>query len=119
MINTIELHDNLLASGSSDRSIRIYDIKSNNQIHKLNGHKGHVTTLKYYPSGRYILSGATDNTVRIWDLDLGLLMHLFDHDTDPSIKNLIGNVKNGTRNGVNSVNAIDLMYIDSDKGDKD
>ena len=38
---------------------------------KLEGHYGNVTTAAFSPAGRIIVSGSTDNTIRLWDTVTG------------------------------------------------
>ena len=60
-----------LATGSEDRSVRVFDLKSaypggNQKV--LLGHQLEITDLQFAPNGRWIATGSRDNTVRIWDL---------------------------------------------------
>jgi len=60
-----------LATGSEDRSVRIFDLKSvypggNQKV--LLGHQLEITDLQFAPDGRWIATGSRDNTARIWDL---------------------------------------------------
>lgn len=41
---------------------------------KLSGHKGEPTAVVISPDGRFIASGATDNSIRIWDSKTGALL---------------------------------------------
>ncbi|KAI0876108.1 WD domain-containing protein [Hypoxylon argillaceum] len=56
-----------MATGSRDKSIRIWDGRGN-CIKTLNGHDNWVRALVFHPGGKYLLSVADDKTLRCWDL---------------------------------------------------
>jgi platelet-activating factor acetylhydrolase IB subunit alpha len=56
-----------MATGSRDKSIRIWDARGN-CIKTLNGHDNWVRALVFHPGGKYLLSVADDKTLRCWDL---------------------------------------------------
>jgi WD40 repeat protein len=64
------LPDGRLVSGSSDRTIRLWDPKAGVETARLEGHSLGVTALCVLPDGR-LASGAGDNTIRLWDLTTG------------------------------------------------
>ena len=57
-----------LTSGSSDRTVRIWDLESG-ESRVLEGHAGGVNSVAFSPDGRHLASGSSDRTVRIWDLE--------------------------------------------------
>ncbi|MEI2609108.1 MAG: cytochrome D1 domain-containing protein [Candidatus Promineifilaceae bacterium] len=59
-----------LASGSSDRTVRLWDL-DNPQAEAtiLSGHEAGVRSVAFSPDGRWLASGSSDRTVRLWDLD--------------------------------------------------
>ncbi len=59
------------ASGSSDRTIRIYSVPDGKQLRQLAGHKDGVISLSFSPDGRQLLSGSFDNTAVLWDVRSG------------------------------------------------
>jgi WD40 repeat protein len=60
-----------LATGSSDRTVRIWDADSGNELVVLRGHNGWVQGVSWSPDGRRLATASTDRTVRIWNADSG------------------------------------------------
>lgn len=61
-----------LVSGSKDKTIRIWDAVSGEQIGEpLKGHRDSVNSVAWSPDGTKIVSGSDDKTVRIWDVASG------------------------------------------------
>ena len=61
----------LLATGSADNAIIIWDANTYQQIRKIEFHKGQVTTLDFSPDGKWLVSGSTDKSLRLWDMATG------------------------------------------------
>ena len=64
------LPDGRLASGSSDRTIRLWDLTNGAEAARLEGHTGYVMALAVLPNGR-LASGSDDRTIRLWDVTTG------------------------------------------------
>jgi hypothetical protein len=60
-----------IASGSSDKSIRLWDATSGRELRTLNGHTDHVTSVAFSPDGRTIVSGSWDKSIKLWDAASG------------------------------------------------
>jgi eukaryotic-like serine/threonine-protein kinase len=58
----------LLASGSLDHTIRIWDVQSRKEQRKLQGHENHVFGVQFTPDGRLYSSGR-DGLVCAWSLE--------------------------------------------------
>ncbi|MGL4620624.1 nSTAND1 domain-containing NTPase [Chroococcidiopsis sp.] len=57
----------IIASGSIDKTIRLWD-KSGKPIGQpFQGHQQGVFSIAFSPDGQYIVSGSADGTVRLWD----------------------------------------------------
>ena len=58
----------MLATGSFDGEIRLWNSSSGELIKVLKGHKSWVNSLVFMPDGKRIVSGSSDGTVAIWDV---------------------------------------------------
>ena len=61
----------LLASGSADKTIRLWKPGAAASHLTLEGHSGAVTALAFSPDGKYLVSGSADRSVRFWDTTSG------------------------------------------------
>src|SRR5207237_7782918 len=62
----------LLASGSSDQTIRLWDPVTGEERKLLRGHTGAVRTLAFAAhNSQFLASGSADGTIRIWDVTQG------------------------------------------------
>ncbi|NEQ70424.1 MAG: hypothetical protein F6K21_34020 [Symploca sp. SIO2D2] len=61
----------LLASGSWDNTIKIWDLEEGEELLTLSGHQSSVKSVSFSPDGKLLASGSWDNTTKIWDLEEG------------------------------------------------
>lgn len=62
-----------IASGSGDKTVRLWDIDVGQQVLTLSIEDG-VTTVAISPDGRYVAAGSLDRSVRVWDSTSGYLV---------------------------------------------
>ena len=74
-----------LASGSWDKTIRLWDLASGKELRRLEGHTDPVTSVAFAPDGRSLASGSDDNTIRLWDLASGKELRRLEGHSDPVI----------------------------------
>lgn len=58
----------LLAAGSLDTIVRIWDAHTGQLLDKLKGHKDSVYSVAFSPDGHFLVSGSLDKTLKMWDV---------------------------------------------------
>jgi len=58
-------------SGSSDKTLKLWDVATGREIRTFTGHTGMVSSVAFSPDGRYALSGSWDSTLTLWDISTG------------------------------------------------
>jgi WD40 repeat protein len=74
----------LLASGSDDNTIILWDVEAKEQVGQLTGHEDPVLSVCFSPDGKLLASGSYDNTIILWDVAKGQQMgqSLIGHKAD-------------------------------------
>jgi len=57
-----------LASGSSDKTIKIWDLSNGKALYTLEGSSDKITSICYNPDGKSLVAGCADSTLRIFNL---------------------------------------------------
>ena len=60
-----------IASGSSDNTAKIYDVKTLVTEHNLVGHTKEISRVMFDSRGLNLLTGSSDATCRLWDVETG------------------------------------------------
>jgi WD40 repeat protein len=58
----------LLASGSDDKTIKLWEVASGSLVRTLSGHTNDVRSVAFSPDGRLLASGSDDKTIKLWDI---------------------------------------------------
>ncbi|MDT8381107.1 MAG: WD40 repeat domain-containing protein [Brevefilum sp.] len=72
----------VLASGSWDGAVRLWDVNSGGPLRMLEGHTDYVTSVAFSPDGAVLASGSLDGTVRLWDVNSGGQLRMPEGHTD-------------------------------------
>lgn len=102
-----------IATGSSDTTIRLWEIESQRELLCLSGHSGVVEKINFALNGRRIVSESSDGTLRIWEVRNGLQLNMIgETDTRVSSHAVSHDGKSitvGLENGV-------ILVVDTDTG---
>ena len=71
----------LLASGSSGKTIKIWDSKTWKCVQTLEGHTDYVSSVAWNTSQTLLTSGSWDKTIRIWDTNTWICIHILEGHT--------------------------------------
>ncbi|KST68055.1 NB-ARC domain-containing protein [Mastigocoleus testarum] len=68
-------------SGSSDTSLKLWNLNTGEQICTLDGHNAIIYTVKLIPERMQAISGAADGSIKLWDLEKQECIHTFKENT--------------------------------------
>ncbi len=60
-----------LASGSDDKTIKLWNLTTGQQLRTLKGHSASVRSVAISPDGETLASGSADNSIKLWSLATG------------------------------------------------
>ncbi|MHC4547768.1 MAG: WD40 repeat domain-containing serine/threonine protein kinase [Planctomycetota bacterium] len=61
----------LLATGSMDHTVGLWEVAGGREVRRLRGHTGNVWYAEFSPDGKRIATGSDDLTVRVWSVESG------------------------------------------------
>jgi hypothetical protein len=60
-----------LASGSNDKTIKLWDVASGKEVRTFSGHQRAVRSVAWSGDGKTLASGSEDGTIKLWDVASG------------------------------------------------
>ncbi|KAK2589635.1 hypothetical protein QQS21_012685 [Conoideocrella luteorostrata] len=72
-----------LASGSNDKTVKVWDAATGACIQTLEGHNGPVTLVVFSADGQWLVSGSSDKTVKVWDAAMGACIQTLEGHNSP------------------------------------
>lgn len=110
--------DKLVFSGSSDKSIKVWNTDTGVLEFQLNGHTRSVKFISVSSDGQHIISGS-DKTVRIWNITSKTQIHQLDYDTNicsvtysPNSKYIIINIAGTNVSVLDAVSYQEVYHLD-------
>ena len=73
---------NLLASGSVDKTAKLWDMSTSKCVRTLKGHASWVRGVALIPNGKLLASGSRDETIKLWDMSTGKCVRTLKGHTD-------------------------------------
>ncbi len=68
----------ILATGDSNRAVKLWDVTSHKQLNTLNGHTESISVLAFSVDGKTLASGGLDNSITLWSVDTGSELATFN-----------------------------------------
>jgi WD40 repeat protein/class 3 adenylate cyclase len=103
-----------IISGSSDYTLKLWDIDTGKEIRTFKGHSSTVWSVTFSPQGNVILSGSYDKTLKLWDLDTGKEIRTFKGHSDAIMSVAFSPRENVILSG-SSDNTLKLWDLDTGK----
>jgi hypothetical protein len=66
----------ILASGSGDKTIKLWDVETGKEIRTLEGGGEAISSVSFSPSGKTLACGSYDSHIRLWNVDNGTVSTL-------------------------------------------
>jgi len=85
-----------LASGSGDKTIKLWEVATGRELRTLSGHTYYVNSVAFSPDGKTLASGSDDRTIKLW-----LLFPLDEvvREVPPFTGTIVGGENDMARNG--------------------
>jgi len=61
-------HLGYLCSGSRDKSVKLWDLQTQQCIHTFMGHDNWVRSIAWHSSGKHIITSSDDKSIRVWSI---------------------------------------------------
>jgi len=87
----------ILASGSWDNTIKLWDVNTGKEIRTLIGHANWVNSVAFSPDGKFLASGSADCTIKLWQVHTGIEIQTIRGHSD-SVSSVVYSPRTPTTN---------------------
>lgn len=72
-VYAVQLHPNgrHLVTAGYDKTVRLFDVETNQEIRSFRGHNSSVATIAFKPNSNVVFTGSKDSTIKCWDMTSG------------------------------------------------
>eukprot|EP00505_MAST-04D_sp_SCG-Rhode-Island_P001653 Stramenopile-MAST_4_protein_1653 len=74
----VDWFDGNIIAGGVDGCVHMWDSNTQRIKHKMTGHKQKVLTVKFSTTGKAVISGSSDRTIKLWDTKTGYVTRTID-----------------------------------------
>lgn len=79
---------NILASGSYDEAVFLWDVRAGRLMRSLPAHSDPVSGIGFCRDGTLVVSCSTDGLIRVWDTSTGQCLRTLVHEDNPAVTNV-------------------------------
>lgn len=79
---------NILASGSYDEAVFLWDVRAGRLMRSLPAHSDPVAGIDFCCDGTLVVSCSTDGLIRVWDTSTGQCLRTLVHEDNPAVSNV-------------------------------
>ncbi|MFK7847779.1 MAG: NB-ARC domain-containing protein [Rhodothermales bacterium] len=78
----IDAEGQMAISASSDRTLKLWDIRTGAQLRTFRGHHDLVHTVAFTQNGKFAISGSDDLSLKVWDIEKGTNLRTYALHSD-------------------------------------
>jgi len=81
-VSCIRVQEDIICSGSKDKTVRLWSIKSRSCTHTFNGHEDIICTVDMDLEKDMVVSGSYDDSIKVWSIKEGICKKTLKGHTD-------------------------------------